>query len=749
MSTLSPNSKEDNDIRMQGAYFDDRMNARRYYRSFRNNEEQFKLGDFVMLKVTSEGGDELCAGEILHLWSEQNGKYVEIRWCHSRNELKDFIAPPKQLSSKLLSVPRSLLQIIGSSIEELQETRELFLSDMVDDCPLEAINFLIKIVAPHRFAATLKDEHSNNVSPVGLSQQLDDEDEEEEEDDDDDDDMPAHVDRVYFCARHFFANNNKRVIDVNVESDLHWHNSLEFSQHEYVTNAETISIEDGERFPRPSTQHSEDTTDTWFGGRMLTSPFLEGVKGNKPQLKRTRDGDDKAMKRVRKDGDQFALAIDRLQLSAVPKKLPCRETERSKLYSLLSKAIESGTSPVVYLSGMPGTGKTATVRQVASELQSESHSGRLPPFRFIELNGMRFREPEDMYTELWASLSRKRLPPNKACQELEKWTKRKGGGSKKKGGRGDDQLVVLMMDELDYILTPKKDILYNLFDWPTRPSSRLIVVGTANTMDLPSRLGEKIRSRSTHEPINFKSYSRGEVETILKSRLQELTNIFEPSAITIAAAKVSAYSGDIRFALQICSRAADLRRNKVQLHHEKAAVSISGPSKKTQSGSGILPIKQQVCKEDIMQVIKQLNESTLVESLHGLAPCEVFVLVALGAEIRGIGQTSALLENVYRKMRYMHLRMSEEERKQYGGGSGANLKLTLSEVMEIVERLASAQVIKQTSNRGILFNPAHRSMQHRLPHLELCVQETFLSETLGKSHDIAKTYFPALQYFLS
>jgi origin recognition complex subunit 1 len=187
-----------------------------------------------------------------------------------------------------------------------------------------------------------------------------------------------------------------------------------------------------------------------------------------------------------------------------------------------------------------------------------------------------------------------------------------------------------------HVCTYTYKILYNLFDWPTRPHSQLVVVGIANTMDLPDRLGDKIKSRATHEPINFKSYSRGQVETIIKSRLKEFVNVFEESAITIAAAKVSAYSGDIRLALQICSRAADLRRSKMLLNKEQSSMAEmmsrasggSSTSSSTSAGSSL------VSKADVLEVIKQLNESTHVEALHTLSPCQVFVLVALGAEIR-------------------------------------------------------------------------------------------------------------------
>ena len=37
-------------------------------------------------------------------------------------------------------------------------------------------------------------------------------------------------------------------------------------------------------------------------------------------------------------------------------------------------------------------------------------------------------------------------------------------------------------------MTRKQDVLYNLFDWPTKPRSKLIVLAIANTMDLPERV---------------------------------------------------------------------------------------------------------------------------------------------------------------------------------------------------------------------------------------------------------------------
>lgn len=54
----------------------------------------------------------------------------------------------------------------------------------------------------------------------------------------------------------------------------------------------------------------------------------------------------------------------------------------------------------MYISGVPGTGKTATVRQVVSILNEEHSSGDLPYFKFVEVNGMRITDPHQVNVQI-------------------------------------------------------------------------------------------------------------------------------------------------------------------------------------------------------------------------------------------------------------------------------------------------------------------------------------------------------------
>jgi origin recognition complex subunit 1 len=51
----------------------------------------------------------------------------------------------------------------------------------------------------------------------------------------------------------------------------------------------------------------------------------------------------------------------------------------------------------MYISGVPGTGKTATVYEVKRKLESIN---KYPPFDFIEINGLRLSDPFQIYVQI-------------------------------------------------------------------------------------------------------------------------------------------------------------------------------------------------------------------------------------------------------------------------------------------------------------------------------------------------------------
>ena len=125
------------------------------------------------------------------------------------------------------------------------------------------------------------------------------------------------------------------------------------------------------------------------------------------------------------------------------------------------------------------------------------------------------------------------------------------------------KVCVLLVDELDYLLTPQQKVIYNIFDWPTKSSAKLAVIGTANTMDLPERVLPRVSSRMGTTRVVFKAYQREQLKQIIEQRLQA-TKVFSNDAITFCAMAVAGVSGDCRTALQICRRAVEIAQNEIK-----------------------------------------------------------------------------------------------------------------------------------------------------------------------------------------
>jgi len=183
----------------------------------------------------------------------------------------------------------------------------------------------------------------------------------------------------------------------------------------------------------------------------------------------------------------FQTARSRLHVASVPSSLPCREDEFLSVYSHLEAAISDGSGACIYISGTPGTGKTATVREVVAQLNASVMAEKLDDFIFVEINGMKVADPYQSYSLLWEALKGDRVSPLHALDLLER-----------EFSHPSPRRVpcVVLMDELDQLVTRNQSVMYNFFNWPGLRYSRLIVLAVANTMDLPERtLSNKISSR--------------------------------------------------------------------------------------------------------------------------------------------------------------------------------------------------------------------------------------------------------------
>ncbi|KAM6538707.1 Origin recognition complex, subunit 1 [Fusarium falciforme] len=325
------------------------------------------------------------------------------------------------------------------------------------------------------------------------------------------------------------------------------------------------------------------------------------------------------------ENSPFQIARSRLHVSSVPTSLPCREGEFSLVYSHLEAAISDGTGNCIYISGTPGTGKTATVREVISRLEEAVGADELDDFIFVEINGMKITDPHQSYTLLWEALKGQRASPAQSLDLLER-----------EFSNPSPRRIpcVVLMDELDQLVTKNQAVMYNFFNWPTLRHSRLIVLAVANTMDLPERtLSNKISSRLGLTRITFPGYNHEQLMKIIQSRLEGVPgNIVDPDAIQFASRKVAAVSGDARRALDICRRA-------VELAEADAPGDPTTPSKRERLAES-QGQPRGVGRVTIATIKKAINEATtnpVQQHLRSLPLMSKLLMAALMMRIRRTG----------------------------------------------------------------------------------------------------------------
>ena len=252
----------------------------------------------------------------------------------------------------------------------------------------------------------------------------------------------------------------------------------------------------------------------------------------------------------------FKEVKQRLHTSQKLNALPGREDEFAMIYMNLESAVNEKTGCCVYVCGVPGMGKTATIKDVVEQMTYSSERGEMEQFSYLELNGLKLLSPTVAYEALWHHISGDKVSASNAALLLEEYFKREDNKRKP---------LVILMDEFDQIATKKQNVMYNFFNWPTYSTSKLIVIAVANTMDLPERmLTNKIASRLGLRRIQFRGYTFQQLGDIITHRLEMITKnnrrkvVITSDAIGFASRKVASVSGDARRALTICRRAVEI-----------------------------------------------------------------------------------------------------------------------------------------------------------------------------------------------
>ena len=267
--------------------------------------------------------------------------------------------------------------------------------------------------------------------------------------------------------------------------------------------------------------------------------------------------------------------------SANPGRLVGREKERRELQDFIAEGIKSKSGRCMYVSGPPGTGKSALVSEVCRDIHEKEG------VQTAYINCMSAKCAKDVYGKLIREYTD--YDDKADCDEM---------GQLREillpKGNLSNCVYIVTLDEIDYLLALDLEILYTLFQWSLLPSSRLILIGIANALDLTDRFLPRLKAKNLKPGLlPFLPYTDSLITSIVTMKLKSLSPpdptvpadylpFLHPAAIQLCSRKAASQSGDLRKAFDIICRAIDLVEIETRQKHQSdlaAEQFQSSPSK--------------------------------------------------------------------------------------------------------------------------------------------------------------------------
>ena len=287
--------------------------------------------------------------------------------------------------------------------------------------------------------------------------------------------------------------------------------------------------------------------------------------------------------------------------TGTPSQLLCREEQISVLNTWLQDHLVAASPGSLYISGAPGTGKTASLTHLLSKIYTK--------YKYIFINCMVLKSSIAIYREVAKQL----------CPKKEVKTERDALKVIEASIQSSGEMILLVLDEVDQLETKDQTVLYTVFEWPALEGSRLVLCGIANSLDLTDRVLPRLQVSPAYKPslLHYPPYSKQQIMDILTARLQEGAGrdtgspVITTRAIAFLAGKIASLSGDLRKALDVCRRALELSETiarKQSLLKPINPRGLASPGKSPRKGYLQPKVAAQAGQVDVPQIMKVINQ---------------------------------------------------------------------------------------------------------------------------------------------